>query len=73
MWKQSVDTKQIQLKCNERGVVERKDEEMLEEMLGHVRLFAATKQKFNAANPEVTPHIPEERAQRCIMALEALK
>lgn len=58
MWKQSLDTKRIKLKCNERGVLEGKDEEML----GHVRLFAATKQKFTATNPEVTPHTPEERA-----------
>lgn len=57
-WKQSLDTRWIKLKCNERGVLERKDEEML----GHVGLFAATKQKFTATNPEVTPHIPAERA-----------
>lgn len=58
VWKQNVtDTKWNELKCTERGVLERKDEVML----GHVRSFAAPKQKFKATNPEVTPHIPEDR------------
>lgn len=32
-----------------------------EVMRGHVVLFAATKQKFKATNPEVTPSPPSQR------------
>lgn len=48
LWKQNLDPE-----WNEwRWIPERKDEVML----GHVMLFAATKQTFKATNPEVTPN-----------------